>query len=203
MIRIVFTGIVERTGTVVEMLQQPVGCRIRVETHFGSEDIPIGGSVAVNGCCLTVVESKGGIQTFEAGNETLSKTNLGSLTAGALVNLERGMRLDGRLDGHLVTGHVDAVGVLVERVDDHNWSTFWFEVPQELTRQMAAKGSVTVNGVSLTLVDVEDTRFSIALIPHTLQVTNLGQLQLGDLVNVETDLLAKYIERQLRAVGTI
>jgi riboflavin synthase len=105
--------------------------------------------------------------------------------------------LGDRLGGHLVTGHIDALGQLDERQDDDDWSKFWFRVPKQLTRQMASKGSVAVDGISLTLVDVEDDRFSVALIPHTLEVTTLGKLQVGGEVNIETDLLAKYVERQL------
>jgi riboflavin synthase len=104
-----------------------------------------------------------------------------------------------QLGGHFVTGHVDAVGTLDERIDEGDWSTCWFRVPAPLTRQMASKGSVAVDGVSLTLVDVEDERFSVALIPHTLHVTTLGRLHVGDAVNIETDVLAKYVERALRA----
>ena len=107
------------------------------------------------------------------------------------------MKLGDRVGGHFVTGHIDAVGQLDQRIDDKDWSTFWFRVPETLTVQMASKGSITVDGVSLTLVDVEEQRFSVALIPHTLDVTTLGPLQVGDPVNLETDVLAKYVEQQL------
>jgi riboflavin synthase len=160
-------------------------------------DAELGDSIAVNGCCLTVVALDEDTFGFDAGEETLSRTNLGQLGAGSRANLERSLQLGDRLGGHLVTGHIDAMGTLDERKDDADWSYFWFKVPRSLTRQMASKGSVTVDGVSLTLVDVEDERFSVALIPHTLQVTTLGQLARGGKVNIETDLLAKYVERQL------
>jgi riboflavin synthase len=120
--------------------------------------------------------------------------------AGSRVNIERSLRLGDSLGGHLVTGHIDGLGTLDERQDDKDWSFFWFRAARRLMRQMASKGSVTVDGVSLTLVDVEDDRFSVALIPHTLSVTTLGAMQLGDAANLETDILAKYVERQLEGV---
>ena len=136
-----------------------------------------------------------GILAFDAGPETLQRTNLGQLTPGMHVNLERSLRAGDRLGGHFVTGHIDATGTLAERRDDWEWSTFWFQVPAALTRQMVSKGSVAVDGVSLTLVEIEAERFSVALIPHTLSVTTLGKLQPGDSVNIETDLLAKYVQK--------
>jgi riboflavin synthase len=162
--------------------------------------VAVGESVAVNGCCLTVVARGAERLEFQAGPETLARTNLGDLQAGQIVNLERSLRLHDRLGGHLVSGHIDGVATVDERLDDGEWSTFWFRVAAPLTGQMAAKGSVAVDGVSLTLVAVEDHRFSVQLIPHTLAVTTLGQRGPGDRVNVETDLLAKYVERQIAAV---
>jgi riboflavin synthase len=144
-----------------------------------------------------VIARSGQELAFDAGEETLQRTNLGRLVAGVRVNLERSLRWNGRLGGHLVTGHIDAVGTLDDRRDDAEWSFVWFRCPPLLTRQMASKGSVAVDGVSLTLVDVEEDRFRVALIPHTLQLTTLGGLQRGDSVNLETDLLAKYVARQL------
>jgi riboflavin synthase len=123
------------------------------------------------------------------------------LAVGSRVNLERSLEVGSRLGGHFVTGHVDCVGTLAQRDDEGDWSTFWIAVPENWTRHMASKGSVTVDGVSLTLVDVEADRFSIALIPHTLDVTTLGKLGLGGFVNIETDVLAKYVERLLFAAS--
>jgi len=157
----------------------------------------LGASIAVNGCCLTVVEIDGAGIAFQAGAETLSRTNLGKLVAGDKVNLETSLKMGDELGGHLVTGHIDGLATVDERKDDADWSAFWFRVPGKLTRQMASKGSVTVDGVSLTVVDVEDERFSVALIPHTLGMTTLGSRRAGDTVNIETDILAKYVERQL------
>jgi riboflavin synthase len=164
--------------------------------------VALGDSIAINGCCLTVVAAGGGTAEFEAGAETLSRTNLGKLHAGSFVNLERSLKLGDRLGGHLVTGHIDSLGWLERRDAEGGWATYWFRAPPRLTRQMAGKGSIAVDGVSLTLVAVERERFSVALIPHTLAVTTLGRLQEGDAVNLETDLLAKYVEQQLRAEGT-
>ncbi|UUO08711.1 riboflavin synthase [Blastopirellula sp. J2-11] len=196
-----FTGLVETLGSIVAVTRQGPGVLMLVECGLVAEGAAIGDSVAINGCCLTVIEISGSQLAFEAGEETLSKTNLGKLAGGDAVNLERALRAGDRLGGHYVTGHVDGVGQVDERQDDAEWSKFWFRVAPELALQMAAKGSVAVDGVSLTLVDVEEKRFSVALIPHTLSVTTLGGRQVGDAVNIETDLLAKYVERQLRGAA--
>lgn len=161
------------------------------------EDAVIGASIAINGCCLTVVEIEKKTLKFQAGQETLNRTNLGELKSGDTVNLERALKSGDRLGGHYVSGHIDGLGKVMERRDDAEWSYFWFEVDPNLTLQMASKGSVAVDGVSLTLVDVEEYKFGVALIPHTLQVTTLGQRQVGDSVNLETDILAKYVQQQL------
>ena len=194
-----FTGLVEATGKITALESQGPGMRIVVNAGDLANGVEIGDSIANNGCCLTVIEANGPYLAFEAGPETLSKTSLGGKQVGDSVNLERSLQVGDRLGGHLVTGHVDAKGVLDERTDDEEWSTFWFQVPKTLIRQMAPEGSITVEGVSLTLVDVEADRFCVALIPHTLEVTTLGGLQPGDTVNLETDLLAKYVEQQLSA----
>lgn len=195
-----FTGLVESLGHVESLIPQPPGVRLVLGAGEVAEGARIGDSIAVNGCCLTVIDVAGELLSFDAGEETLGRTNLGRLTAGSPVNLERSLRVGDRLGGHFVTGHVDAVGTLSERKDDADWSTFWFQMPERLSRQMASKGSIAVDGVSLTLVEVTPNRFSVALIPHTLKVTTLGQLQPGDPVNLETDLLAKYVEQQLHAL---
>lgn len=192
-----FTGLVEARGTIERLEQRGPGVRLFIRAGIVSEGAQLGDSIAVNGCCLTVVEIAGEVLAFDAGSETLSRTNLGGLKAGSFVNLERSLRAGDRLGGHYVTGHIDATGTLDQRIAEGEWAKFWFRVPRALTMQMVSKGSIAVDGVSLTLVDVEAERFSIALIPHTLDVTTLGQLQPGDMVNLETDLLAKYVEKQL------
>lgn len=192
-----FTGLVETLGTVVQTLEQNPGRRLRIECAELTAGMAVGDSVAINGCCLTVVHCEGTTADFEAGAETLSRTNLGDLREGSPVNLERAVAVGDRLGGHYVTGHVDALAALDRCEQDPPWAKLWFNVPALLTRQMAAKGSITVDGVSLTLVDVLSAQFSVALIPHTLSVTTLGQLQPGSQVNIETDVLAKYVGRFL------
>jgi riboflavin synthase len=164
-----------------------------------TQGLGLGDSVSINGCCLTVVAQDGSIAAFQAGTETLSKTNLGRLAEGSPVNLERSLPVDGRLGGHFVQGHVDGVGqvALIDR--DGDWITMWFQVPETLAKYLVAKGSVAVDGISLTVVDVESDRFSVALIPHTLEVTTLGIRNVDDPVNIETDILGKYVERLLAA----
>jgi riboflavin synthase len=192
-----FTGLVESMARVVDVREARPGRRLVVADDVVTADAALGDSIALNGCCLTVVEREGNKLAFEAGPETLERTNLGALVAGSAVNVERSLRFGERLGGHLVTGHIDGPGTLDERHDEGEWSTFWFRAPRDLMRQMASKGSIAVDGVSLTLCDVSDERFSVMLIPHTLGVTTLGRLRPGDRVNLETDLLAKYVARQL------
>ncbi len=192
-----FTGLVQSLATVQEITLDGPGVRLTIAEPTFASKAALGDSIATNGCCLTVVAHDRQTMTFEAGPETLAKTTLGKLLVGDRVNLERSLCLGDELGGHLVSGHVDGVGSVDAREDDAEWSTFWIRVPKGLTRQMASKGSVAVDGVSLTLVEVEPERFSVALIPHTLAVTTLGSRQVGDPVNLETDLLAKYVERQL------
>jgi riboflavin synthase len=192
-----FTGLVEEKGTVESVQTVGETADLAVKATTVSQDVAIGDSIAINGCCLTVVSIDGQTLTFQAGTETLSRTNLGELKSGSPVNLERALAVGQRMGGHYVSGHVDALGIVDQRNDDGQWAEFWFKVPADLTRQMASKGSVTVDGISLTLVDVETDRFSVALIPHTLDHTTLGDRNVGDTVNIETDLLAKYVQQQL------
>ena len=196
-----FTGLVETMGQVHALELRTAGVRLVIDAPAIAEGIQIGDSIANNGCCLTVVQINETLLGFDAGPETLACTNLGQKQVGDNINLERSVCLGDRLGGHLVTGHVDGLGELVKREDDQDWSTFWFKTPPNLSRQMASKGSITVDGISLTLVDVTDAQFSVALIPHTLEVTTFGKLQVGDQVNLETDLLAKYVERQMTAIS--
>jgi len=194
-----FTGLVEGLGIVRGL--EPVGealtlvLEVPAEMQSGAQ---LGESVALNGCCLTAVEFRGNLWTFQAGSETLSKTNLGRLRIGDPVNLERALPANGRLGGHFVQGHVDGIAE-VDRIDtEGEWRTYWFRLPSTLARQIIPKGSVAVDGVSLTAVCVEAERFSVALIPHTLAVTTLGGRRPGDVVNIETDVLGKYVQKFLR-----
>jgi riboflavin synthase len=190
-----FSGIVESLGTIAAIQQEPPGCRLIVREPNIAADTKVADSICVNGCCLTVVEREGDTLSFQAGPETLARTNLGELKPGSKVNLERAMSVDGRLGGHFVSGHIDGVGTLHSREDHGDWSTFWFSLPRKLSAQMASKGSIAVDGVSLTIVESEPDRFSVALIPFTLSVTTLGLLSVGGKVNLETDILAKYVQR--------
>jgi riboflavin synthase len=194
-----FSGIVEALGTVAELRMEPPGCRIIVREAKIAAETKVADSICVNGCCLTVVEQNGDTFGFQAGPETLARTNLGELKPGSRVNLERALAVGGRLGGHFVSGHIDGTGALIERIDQGDWSTFWFSVPRSLALQMASKGSIAVDGVSLTIVESQADRFSVALIPYTLDVTTLGPLTAGDTVNLETDILAKYVQRLLEA----
>ena len=192
-----FTGLVELMARVASLQQRGPGVRLVIEAPTIAAASAIGDSIAVNGCCLTVVEIANGTLAFDAGEETLNRTNLGELREASPVNLERSLRVGDPLGGHYVTGHIDGQGSLHERQEDPPWAKLYFQAPPQLLRQMASKGSVAIDGASLTLVDVEADRFSVALIPHTLEVTTLGSLQPGDAVNLETDVLAKYVEKQL------
>jgi len=193
-----FTGIIEGLGRVVETK----GGHLVIDVVRGFENEPwkLGESVAVNGCCLTVVEYKNGLE-FDFSPETLSRTSLGQLKIGAQVNLERAMRADGRFGGHIVQGHVDATGTVVSITTNDNATTFRFKAPQEFGRYMIDKGSITVDGISLTIVDLQDASFDVWVIPHTLQETNLGERKSGDLVNLEFDVIAKYVARMTDGVG--
>jgi len=195
-----FTGLVQSLATVRAVVSEGPGVRLVIADSMTALRAAVGDSIALNGCCLTVVSVDDECLTFEAGPETLARTTLGKLAKADRVNLETSLKVGDELGGHLVTGHIDAVGTIDARHDDAEWSTLWIRVPGDLMRQMASKGSVAIDGVSLTLVDVEDQRFSVALIPHTLHVTTLGSRQVGDRVNLETDVLAKYVQRQLEWV---
>ncbi len=194
-----FSGIVEALGTVAELRSEPPGCRLVIREPKIAAETAVADSISVNGCCLTVVETDDESMHFEAGPETLARTNLGKLQTGSPVNLERALAVGDRLGGHFVSGHIDGTGELIEREDLGEWSNFWFSVPRELAVQMASKGSIAIDGVSLTIVDCEPDQFSVALIPFTLAVTTLGPLKAGDTVNLETDILAKYVQRLTEA----
>src|SRR5215208_8486082 len=189
-----FTGLVESLGNVTRADDTGAGRRLTVRDPMGSA-LAVGESVAVNGACLTVVEVRGEEFAFEVGPETLVRTNLGGLRAGDRVNLERSLKVGDRLGGHFVQGHVDAVGSIERRDRNGDWEDVWFRCPPEPTRFMVPKGSIAVDGVSLTLVNVEAERFSVMLIPHTQAVTTLGFKTAGDPVNLEADMLAKHVAK--------
>lgn len=192
-----FTGLVEKLGTIAQLERRGHASELAVAAGSLATGAKLGDSIAINGCCLTVTRIEGDHLSFEAGAETLQRTTLGERRPGDRVNLERALQAGDRLGGHYVTGHVDTVGKLVRRDDDPPWAKLWFQIPEEYAPQLASKGSIAVDGVSLTLVDVTDREFSVALIPHTLQHTTLGALRENDRVNLETDVLAKYVQRQM------
>lgn len=213
-----FTGLIEGQGTVhaIEADGPAITLVIAIPPELDeatAEDqnriaAHIGDSIAINGCCLTVVKIETGssgepLWSFQAGEETLSKTNLGALQVGHKVNLERSLSAAGRLGGHFVQGHVDAVGIVDQIDNDGEWTNMWFRIPKSLAKQLVSKGSIAIDGISLTVVNIEtvknvdEERFSVALIPHTLEVTTLGTRKTGDTVNLETDILGKYVQRFL------
>src|SRR5262245_1516488 len=196
-----FTGLIEALGTVVAVHPEATGRVLEIREPKIAIDLRVGASVAVNGVCLTVAACADDRFSFQAGPETLRLTNLGELQPGLKVNLERSLRAGDRLGGHIVQGHVDGIGRLQEREVQGEWASLSFSCLAELTRQMAPKGSIAVDGVSLTLVDVSEAGFSVALIPHTLAVTTLGFKKPGESVNLETDVLAKYVTRYLETAG--
>jgi len=198
-----FTGLVEALGVVRDLSRDGAGCLLSVAETALAPGLVLGESVAVNGACLTVVARDAETFAFQVGPETLLRTNLGALQVGDRVNLERSLRVGDRLGGHLVQGHVDGVGRVAERLPQGEWVTVWFTCQAELAAQMVSKGSVAVDGVSLTLVDVGPERFSVALIPHTLAQTTLGFKGPGAAVNLETDLLAKYVWKALKGEQSV
>jgi riboflavin synthase len=195
-----FTGIIEALGTVASIESAGELARLAIDAPEIARDVRVGESVAVNGCCLTVVAAESGCLHFDVIQESLLRTSLGDLAAGSPVNLERAMRLDGRLDGHIVQGHVDGTG-RVERVErDGDDVRLYVACGREITDNLVEKGSVAIDGVSLTVVGVSETGFDVALIPHTLEVTNLGVAKVGDRVNLEADVLGKYVKSYLDRV---
>jgi riboflavin synthase len=195
-----FTGLIEALGKVIQTEAEGPGRRLVLSVPKPVSDTSVGDSMAINGACLTVVERTEEGLHFQVGPETLRRTNLGELKPKDAVNLERPLAVTDRLDGHFVQGHVDGLGSIAERVRQGDWELVWFSCPPELTAQMVPKGSVAVDGVSLTLVEVRADRFSVALIPHTLTHTTLGFKGPGDSVNIETDILAKYVQKHLLGV---
>jgi riboflavin synthase len=193
-----FTGIIEIMGTVRRVADEGAGRDLTVAVPQFAAALTLGESVAVNGACLTVVAHDSETCRFQAGPETLLRTNLGALAVGDRVNLERSLRVSDRLGGHLVQGHVDGMGHVAERQQQGEWELFRFKCPPEVAAQVVPKGSVAVDGVSLTVVDVGADRFSVALIPHTLTHTTLGDKSIGAAVNLETDLIGKYVLKYLQ-----
>jgi riboflavin synthase len=196
-----FTGIVEELGTVETLEDQGDAVRLTLRGPHVTVDARLGDSISVNGCCLTVAQRDGETFTADVMRETLDKTSLGALVPGARVNLERAVQATSRLGGHIVQGHVDATGSVVRREPSEHWELVEISLPAELSRYLVDKGSITVDGVSLTVVSTSSTgrgdSFTVSLIPETLARTTLGTKQPGDPVNLEVDVIAKYVERLL------
>jgi len=191
-----FTGIVETTGQIARI--EPRGGDVRLVIDAGAlglDDVAIGDSIAVSGVCLTAIEIDGNTFAVDVSTETLSRTSLGALGVGARVNLEKALRLSDRLGGHLVSGHVDGLARVVSVEADARSQRWTFELPPELARYAAPKGSIAIDGVSLTVNEVDGARFGVNLIPHTIDVTTLGDRKAGDAVNIEVDMIMRYVER--------
>ena len=193
-----FTGIVEELGTVASVEGGEAGVRLRISAPKLAPLASLGDSISVSGCCLTVVEIAGDALSFEAMPETLRRTALAGVSAGMRVNLEDALRAGEPYGGHIVQGHVDGVGTLAERVSDGISERLRIEAPEHVQRYLIEKGSVTVSGISLTVAELYETSFTVALIPHTLAVTTLGELGVGDPVNLEADVIARYVERLVK-----
>lgn len=197
-----FTGIIEEVGAVREIAPRGEALTLRVVASVVREDVKPSDSLAVNGTCLTVVEVADDALGFDVIPETLSKTALGALRPGDAVNLERALRVGDRLGGHFVQGHVDGVGRVVEVDAEGEWYTIWIAAPPMVRRYLIPHGSIAVNGVSLTVARLRDDVFAVGLIPHTLENTDLGLRRAGDPVNLEADMLGKYVDTLMAAVPT-
>jgi riboflavin synthase len=198
-----FSGIVEEMGAITVLGKTLAGTKLTILASIVMGDLKIGDSVSVNGTCLTVISRSDRDFSVEVSPETLSVTTLGLLNPGTPVNLERAMRLNERIGGHLVAGHVDGIGMIRSRHQDANAIILAIEAPQHILRYCVVKGSITVDGISLTINDVNEKGFSVAIIPHTAKVTTLGLKQVNDPVNLESDLIGKYVERLLQERGQL
>ena len=192
-----FTGLIETVGELVSIERRGASGSLTVKSSLPLDEISIGASIAVNGACLTVVRKGGGTVTFDISPETIDRTGFKTLKGGSALNLERAMRLSDRLDGHLVSGHVDCVATVCERREFAGNIEFSFRFPAAFARYIAAKGSVAIDGISLTVNSVGSDTFSVNVIPHTAAKTTLLAKRLGDEVNIETDLICRYLERLL------
>ncbi len=192
-----FTGIIEHLGNVTQIKKQADSAVIVVDIAQMSKDVNSGDSIAINGACLTVTHIKGSEVSFDVSTETLSKTTIGELKTSDRVNVESSLRIGDKLGGHFVTGHVDGVGAINRKESETGQCTMWFSVSKELANMMIKKGSVAVDGISLTIVELEEKSFSVALIPYTLEETSLGFKKVGQKVNIETDMLGKWVKRIL------
>ena len=196
-----FTGIVEEMGVVRSLEKSLAGMKLAILASSIMDDLPVGASVSVNGACLTVVSRTDREFAVDVSPETLSVTSLANLAVGTPVNLERAMRVNDRLGGHLVAGHVDGVGAVKSRRQEGNSTVLTIEAPKEVLHYCVHKGSIAVDGISMTINEMTDRTFTVSVIPHTAQATTLGMKHPGDLVNLESDLIGKHVERLLQERG--
>lgn len=193
-----FTGIIEEIGTILSSNLTRGSGELKIAAKLILDDAKLGDSIAVNGVCLTITHIAGPEITFDVSAETLRRSNLGNVKRGERVNLERALAADGRFGGHLVSGHIDGTGTLTDKQDEGNAVIFTFNAPGNIMHYMIEKGSVAIDGISLTISSLSQTGFAIAVIPHSLKQTTLGQSRIGTTVNLENDLIAKYIEKLVR-----
>jgi riboflavin synthase len=198
-----FTGIVEGTGTVKRVERRGGGLRLWVDASFDISDLNIGDSISLNGCCLTVVERDGRMFSADVSDETLKSTTISTLKEGSYVNLERALAINGRLGGHIVLGHVDGIGKVVEVKRDGETLLLKVEIPKELSRYVVKKGSIALDGISLTINETSSNILSFKIIPHTLKNTTLAKKRDGDLLNLEVDILGKYVEKLMAGGETM
>lgn len=192
-----FTGLIAGTGTLLRIDRHGPDAGLVIQAHYAMDGIALGESIAVDGACLTVTAFKGNVFTADVSAETLSRTTLGRKTAGCRFNLERALRMGDPLGGHLVSGHVDGIGTLRDRSAEGRSVRLFFGAPRELTRYIIQKGSIAINGVSLTVNQCGDGEFDVNIVPHTARETTIDGLKVGDEVNLETDLIGKYVEKML------
>jgi riboflavin synthase len=197
-----FTGLIEDVGKVQKLERRGSSARLAIATALPSDEFLVGDSVAVNGACLTVTSIAGMLLSFDVSPETLDRSGLGRLASGDQVNLERAMRLSDRLGGHIVTGHIDCVATIAGRREESGNIQFFFRTPSESLRYIIEKGSVAIDGISLTVNSVTPDGFAVNIIPHTAQMTTLRFKKPGDKVNIETDIIGKYVERLLAGSGS-
>jgi riboflavin synthase len=195
-----FTGLVETLGAITSLTHTGSGIRLSLKP-ISDYAVQLGDSISINGVCLTVTKHNGDV-SFDVSPETMKSTNLGELQVGDRVNLERALRLSDRLGGHIVSGHVDNVGRIISRKPDGEYTFYTFESPAEILKYVVKKGSIAIDGISLTVNDLDNRSFSVAIIPHTLTATNLGGKNIGDKVNLEVDIIGKYVEKLLGKEGS-
>ena len=192
-----FTGIIEGKGKILRIKPRGAGKRLNIECPFHLTDVQLGDSISINGACLTVAEKEGQTIIFDLSGETLEKTVLGELKEGDSVNLERALRLDDRLGGHIVTGHIDGIGVIAEKRRERDFTNLTIKIPKSVSKYVVQKGSIAIDGISLTVNECRAEEIRITLIPYTLEKTTLMEKKVGDRVNMEADLLGKYVEKLL------